>query len=1151
MLRRGITPAVRCLVLILFTLPAALSAQPAFRVKDLNTTASHGSGSLRVPGPDYWSFTGGSWFQEAVEVAGTVFFGVGDGIHGLELWRSDGTEAGSRLVKDLCPGSCSSWPRHLTVAGATLFFIADDGVHGRELWKSDGTEAGTVRLTDLAETSLWGPEILEVASAGNTVVFDLKDVFDHHLWRSDGTEAGTFLLKTFGVTNDNDPLIFLPSLGSSVLFWAREPATDAQYGRELWTTDGTAAGTFQLKDLEPGPGSSNRPYWQLSERTRQAAAVNGRLYFFAQTSASGDELWASDGTANGTVLVKDIAPGGGGSFPDAFTVRGSELFFTASDPDHGKELWKTDGTEAGTVRVTELGAGAANGNFQDPTAAGGFVYFFHNDGVHGNELWKTDGTEAGTALVKDIRPGSAESVSQVYDFTSGLTDVGGKAVFFAYNSAIPYGNDSIGREPWVSDGTEAGTFPLGDLMPGLDSSIPGGEPTNRDLRTVSGGRFFFRAYGPGLGLEMWTSDGTPEGTGLLRINHQTSAFHVLPEGSLAGPTPMFDLSGVLLFPGGDGAAGAELARSDGTESGTVVVREIALGEVPSLPREFTVAGGHLFFRATQAWMLARPVQESLWKTDGTTAGTVLLQELFQTSVGGRSLAPRNLTAAGGQLFFAGRGPNPVDDELWRSDGTPAGTVTVQDGTTAVGLDVQYLTALGDRVFYTATAESQNEELWVSDGTNAGTFELKDIDPQPFLASQPGFFTALGGNLFFAAQTLALGRELWKTDGTANGTVLVKDINPSGSSLGDPYYDVPGPRFVAAGSTLFFDGASAHGLPSELWKSDGTAPGTVLVKALPGPRPRLRNLTAVGSRVYFTFDDGTHGEELWVSDGTEAGTRMVEDILPGSGSSLPQELAAFGHLLLFSATDGAHGREPWRSNGREAGTFEVQDIAPGPLSSSPLSFTASGPNVYFAANDNETGFELWAAPRASLLATFADVPAGHWAWAQIEAFAQAGLTSGCSLGNFCPDRPVTRAEMAVFLGRALHGADFLPIPATGTRFSDVPASHWAGAWIEQIARDGITQGCTPAWFCPTSQLTRAEMAVFLLRARHGGDYFPPPATGTRFTDVPAGYWAAPWIEQLAAEGITSGCTASTYCPGSVLSRAEMAIFLARTFGLPAP
>jgi ELWxxDGT repeat protein len=260
------------------------------------------------------------------------------------------------------------------------------------------------------------------------------------------------------------------------------------------------------------------------------------------------------------------------------------------------------------------------------------------------------------------------------------------------------------------------------------------------------------------------------------------------------------------------------------------------------------------------------------------------------------------------------------------------------------------------------------------------------------------------------------------------------------------------------------------------------------------------------------------------------------------------LTVVGHKLVFSAFDETHGVEVWTSDGTEAGTARLDDIAPGALPSSPSGFTPAGPRVYFAANDSTAGFETWVLPRAVLGSTFVDVPPGHWAWLAVESLVDAGITRGCSAGSFCPGAVLTRAEVAVFLGRATRFEGYAPPPATGTRFNDVPASHWAAAWIEQIATDGITQGCsaTPPLFCPGAQLTRAEMAVFLLRAKHGSSYFPPPATGTRFEDIPAGYWAAPWVEQLAAEGISLGCTTTRFCPGNLVTRAEMAVFLDRTF-----
>ena len=184
----------------------------------------------------------------------------------------------------------------------------------------------------------------------------------------------------------------------------------------------------------------------------------------------------------------------------------------------------------------------------------------------------------------------------------------------------------------------------------------------------------------------------------------------------------------------------------------------------------------------------------------------------------------------------------------------------------------------------------------------------------------------------------------------------------------------------------------------------------------------------------------------------------------------------------------------------------------------------------------------AAPR------FSDVSRTHWAFSYIETLATNGITNGCTAAEYCPDDDVDRAQMAVFLLRAEHGRNHVPPTSTGTVFSDVSAAHWAAAWIEQLASEGITGGCGDGNYCPGEPLTRAQMAVFLLRAKYGQGYVPPAATGTVFDDVPSTHWAAAWIEQLASEGITSGCDASNYCPGASLTRAQMAVFIVKTFGL---
>jgi hypothetical protein len=164
---------------------------------------------------------------------------------------------------------------------------------------------------------------------------------------------------------------------------------------------------------------------------------------------------------------------------------------------------------------------------------------------------------------------------------------------------------------------------------------------------------------------------------------------------------------------------------------------------------------------------------------------------------------------------------------------------------------------------------------------------------------------------------------------------------------------------------------------------------------------------------------------------------------------------------------------------------------------------------------------------------------------------AQITGGCFVSppQYCPGNGVTREQMAVFLLRGIHGPGYGPPAATGTMFSDVDGDRPLAGWIEQLAREHVTEGCggSPPRFCPDALVTRGQMAVFLLKAKHGAAYAPPAPSGT-FTDVPPTHPFAAWIEQLALEGITAGCGPTTYCPDGTVTRGQMAVFLVRAFNL---
>ncbi len=186
-------------------------------------------------------------------------------------------------------------------------------------------------------------------------------------------------------------------------------------------------------------------------------------------------------------------------------------------------------------------------------------------------------------------------------------------------------------------------------------------------------------------------------------------------------------------------------------------------------------------------------------------------------------------------------------------------------------------------------------------------------------------------------------------------------------------------------------------------------------------------------------------------------------------------------------------------------------------------------------------------------TFLDVPTSNFAYLEIAAVFNAGVTAGCGTRIYCPDLSTTRAQMAVFLLKASEGSTHTPPPCTGSFFDDVPCTGGLfDPWIEDLAARGITGGCGGGNYCPNNPVTRAQMSAFLLKTDQGSAYVPPACTGTVFLDVPCtGGLFDPWIEDLAGRGITGGCGGGNYCPASPVTRAQMAVFLVLTFGIPLP
>jgi ELWxxDGT repeat protein len=763
------------------------------------------------------------FIQELLPVGGTLYFTATPRGGDAELWKTDGTPAGTLRVKDVLPGPTGSAPHAKAAVGGTLYFLAKDTPSGTPaLWKSDGTEAGTVKV--------WSPP------------------------------SGSTPRATLGA--------------GGTLFFYVEHVTSSGMTPQLWKSDGTPAGTAKVMDLPYSPGPP--PMVELG----------GRLLLGLSSG-----LWATDGTPAGTLLLRDVA-----IRHDLLSTParlGGQLFFVGAESEHGWELWKTDGTPAGTVRVTDLRPGPEDGALDGVATLNGAVYFMGRDTASAVQLWKTDGTPEGTAKVAELPP--LDTGFSLPRYLMVASPASGR-LLFCLRDATPMERD---KGLWTSDGTATGTRRLMASRP---------EPRGSAAQNVTrvGTRVFFTAEDGEHGRELWTSDGTSAGTVRLTDIHPGAAsttFLHWPE------EPLVVRGDSVFFLALDATGKEGLWRSDGTAAGTVLVK--ALGpHLLNMRQRLALLGNTLLFAGFD-----NQFGHELWKSDGTTAGTVLVKDI---NPGANGSSPTDLVVVGNRVFF-GAWESSTGHELWTSDGTAAGTRLVKDispGSFSSRFPHSYFApayaVLGGTLYFAAEDDTHGWELWKTDGTAAGTVMVKDIHPGP--QGSIDTLVALGGRLYLRAHTEAQGLEPWTSDGTTAGTVLLKDVMPGpGSGYGTSFTQV-------GDAVVFFAMDEAHGM--ELWRTAGTPGSTALLADLwPGTEssiplidpmvPRAPELVAVeeAGLAFFAAADAAGGLELWRTDGTRTGTQRVVDLMPGHEPSSPSGLTSLGEALFFAAADATSGHEP--------------------------------------------------------------------------------------------------------------------------------------------------------------------------------------------------------------------------------------------------
>ncbi len=874
-----------------------------------------------------------------VPLGGELYFASWDLTEGLELRATDGTAAGTRTVRDICPGSCGGfkWVELVESGGVLYFGATGDEAQASELWRSDGTRAGTRRVAlPGGPPIVSAPESLTPAPGG--VYFVGRSVtHGPELWWSDGTAAGTHLVVDLLPGNpsssDSGPshLTWLPGVG---LVFA---ADDGVHGHELWITQGSAATTTMLADIRPGADSA-LPWLQPYPGAWGTPVLAGsRVYLGANDGVHGHELWATDGSPAGTVMVSDLVSGAGDSNPSAFFAFGDDLLFGAQGTSFQRTLWRTDGTAAGTVPLGDAAHGTAELMPRGFGILGGVVYFAAYQTATGSELWRTDGTLDGTQLAVEIRPGAASGI----DAFRGFTAADGRLWF-------PGNDGTHGTEWWQSDGSAAGTFMVADLAPGAAAGVdPFSVPMPRDID----GHVMLVGFDPDRAFAVRAGEPGAPGAPVVHAAGDRAG-SVLFCTMWNCPTAMTPVAGGVAFGAFDGPHGGEAWRSDGTDTGTRLVADIAPG--PGYSQFYwnstriraPLADDLLLVASDCTGPSCADSTVQLRRADGAGNVTALTAEPWGN-------APGELVSRNGAGYFA------AENGLWRSDGTAPGTALLSAG----ALYAKWFTPTDEALYFASGP------LWRSDGTSGGTAAL-DAGFAYGVSTRPVLTDDGAGNdrLYFIAHDSAAGRELWTSDGTGAGTRRVVDLRPGVASSvppaeGQVFAEVS--VLAALGPKAFFvadDGNAGE----ELWTSDGSPGNATLLEVRPGAAgSQPRHITAAGGRVYFVADDGVHGREPWVTDGTPAGTHLLRDVRPGPESSTPKELVDWMGRLVFAADDDVYGMELWRADAGGTDAQLVVDLRPGVAPSSPQGLTAVDEKLYFFADDGITGLEprVWSAAAA--------------------------------------------------------------------------------------------------------------------------------------------------------------------------------------------
>ncbi|MCM8568912.1 T9SS type A sorting domain-containing protein [Gramella jeungdoensis] len=751
---------------------------------------------------------------EWLEYNGKIYFSGNFQNTGYKLWVTDGTANGTQLVIDLNSENGGSNPSNFKIFREKIFFTANTVELGREIWYSDGTGEGTEMLKDIGQN---GNGVLEspLYVFNNELYFMGKGANNYfQLFKSDGTSDGTYELKTINQRDNATHKLQGVVLNEGFYF----KADDGLHGTELWKTDGSEEGTQLVKDIYEGSGSG-LPY--SGYMGVDLIEFNGKIYFTGSDNIHGDELWQTDGTAEGTSLVKDLSPGSLGTWLPQFYKVDDRLFFVAQasgEPEFS--LYEIDQSHSQPERISEE---IVPWNYSDVNIeVVGFeskFYYVTKTEKYGNELFRYDPVTGKSSLFKDLN-------SRYPGFPIGFESINNNLYFSASNHLF------------LTNGSKENLRKIDKVR----SSYYQRQSEKIEFEKMNN-ELYFNGLSEGSGIELWKTDGTQGGTVMVKdINpgQENSVYEEYFYNNFKA------VDGKLFFPADDGEHGLELWITEGTEETTRMVKNINSGSLNSFPSQMVNVGQTVYFKAKDE---SGP---GLWKTEGTTASTSKIINLQDI---------RLMRAVNDKIIMAAdydNGRNEHHNDLVTSDGTAEGTSLLMSFPNYFDTHARYWANKGDYIYFVQRhPNTLKHSIYKTDGTAEGTVLVYNGDDHENSTPEINWLKVCGNSLYFAIETISpySGVELWRLDDQGEVEKVSVESNNLKSTLeGIECFD----------EKLFFaDNLRAH----ELWFHQAGKATTERLDfkvngSVPDSEFKIWNLTSAGNVLYLIAHTDRYGQELY-------------------------------------------------------------------------------------------------------------------------------------------------------------------------------------------------------------------------------------------------------------------------------------------------